>query len=769
MNRNTVIFLIALLVGAAALIGSAVMVRPINTQRSDLRLVYNPNVTSNLPPKMALLRTFLGSFKSIVANALWMRTESLKQEGKFHEAMELAEMISDLQPRFPEVWSFQSWNMAYNISVATHTQRERWMWVQRGIELLRDRGIPANPTSTKLYRQLGWTFLHKIGQFSDDMHWYYKQQLAEQWHWLLGPPNRVMSPRLDEKGKPVLDDLGEPIMEYGEIVAFRPIAQMDQEFFADDVLRPEIRESLSQLARQYPMWADEFIRLRAANPFSFNRQVERTRRRIEERFDDVHEALNRMVDRNSRMLAKLGADPVGEFLKAYPQAKASLDLFNGLGLELGESLLVELSRSKMRREAKLLGYPIRDPPAQDKAKVEALTQWMTDNQPQARELREQVVLPFIRAMVLRKEFHMSPTFMLDLMEGHWLVEAGKAKPTPLPLDWRHPAAHGLYWSALGVLVGQDRLLRDETQHFTQLNTDRQVIHSIQALTHSGSIVFDPYTNYYTQLPDPRYIDGYILAVDTAMGRIDPATVNESVPNSFNAGRENFMQWAVRLCYFWGAPKKAEELYQQLLVAYQNKHGRLDRYSMPLDDYIVFEINEDITNLDDARKVIGGLIRTAIEQGYVNGRPDVAQQRMKMAKDAYDYYQKEQGRKTPGASRDRMSLKPFGQMVADALTLFMTAPHAPPPQGVPLPTKELAWRNIPDYLDAEQKTPNPLKQRVWDRIQPTLYAQINLLNEQLPDDLSVADPARLFLEPPRMPAYREAHGRADPAQVRTRGN
>lgn len=762
MNRNSLNVLLAVLIGAVALAGSAKMVGPINAQRADLRLVYNPNVSENLPPKMALLRTFLGSFKSLVASVLWMRTESLKQEGKFQEAMELAQMITDLQPRFPEVWSFQSWNMAYNISVATHTQRERWMWVSRGVELLRDKGIPANPTSTKLYRQLGWTFLHKIGMYSDDMHWFYKQKLAEQWQLLLGSPQRAQAVQLDAQGQPMRDASGREVLEDGEIASFRAVARMDQAFFAHDLLLPEVRQSLVSMEARYPTMRELFLGLRTSDPYSFGRQVQRARSRIEARFEDIHTELVRLEQLNARMLDRAAGDPVDRLVEAYPQAQAAIELFGRLGYELDSELLNDLTRSQLRAEARAMGYPMRDPAAEDRDRLAALTAWMTDQEPQAREAREQVVLPFVRAKVIRQEYHMSPTFMLELMEGHWLDPPGQSRHATLPLDWRHPAAHGLYWSALGVLVGQDRRLADDSEYFNMLNTDRQVIHAIQALTHNGSIVFDPFTNYFSQLPDPRYIDAYMLAVDTAMGRIDPDSATPDMPESFDAGRENFLQWAVKLCYFWGAPEKAEQLYQQLLVEYQNKTGRLDRYALPLDEYVASDIIEDITSLDEAHKVIGGLIRTAIEQGYVNGRPDVAQQRLKTAQQAHVYYQKDQARKTHGASRDRMSLMPFAQIVADVLTNFMTAPHATPPQGVPLPTKELAWRNIPDYLP--DNTPNPLKQRIWDRIRPTLYAQVNLFNEQMPADLPSIDPARLFPEPPDMDAYRKAHGQPEPEAV-----
>jgi len=395
-----------------------------------------------------------------------------------------------------------------------------------------------------------------------------------------------------------------------------------------------------------------------------------------------------------------------------------------------------------------------------------MEQWVAARDEAIARLRDEVILPFVRAKVLREQYHMSPTFMMELMEGVWLADATNAKPIPVPLDWRHPAAHGLYWSALGVLRGQDRRDRDPTARFSLLNTDRQVIHALQALTHNGGIAFDPFTNHYAQLPDPRYINGYLAAVESAMSRIDPEDTKPGVPKSFDAGRENFMIWSVRLCYFWGAPQQAEEIYQRLGIEYgQSQPGRFDRYTQPLEQFIQHDINEDIKSLDDARKIIGGLIVGAIEEGYVNSRADIAQQRFALARNAHKYYQDNQKRFTPNATRDRMGLKPFGQMVADVLADFMTRPHGPRKQGgVPIEMKELVWRNMPDFVAEDQ--PNELKQRVWDRIRRTLYAQVDWFNERTRRTaggrtFKPLDAAKLFPEPPDMPAYRKAHGLPEP--------
>src|SRR5437867_11259958 len=95
----------------------------------------------NAPPILAFTTVALGGFRGLIANALWIRATDLQDEDKFFEMVQLADWITKLQPHFVTVWVHQAWNMAYNISVKFSNPYDRWLWVQRGIELLRDGGV----------------------------------------------------------------------------------------------------------------------------------------------------------------------------------------------------------------------------------------------------------------------------------------------------------------------------------------------------------------------------------------------------------------------------------------------------------------------------------------------------------------------------------------------------------------------------------------------------------------------------------------------------
>jgi hypothetical protein len=128
----------------------------------------------------------------LISNVLWIRASDLQQDDKFFEAAQLADWITKLEPTFASVWVFQGWNMSYNISVkfkenAPGDYTDRWRWVERGIELMRDEGLRYNPNSVDLYRELAWQFQHKMGANLDDGNMFYKMKWAEEMKPFFGP------------------------------------------------------------------------------------------------------------------------------------------------------------------------------------------------------------------------------------------------------------------------------------------------------------------------------------------------------------------------------------------------------------------------------------------------------------------------------------------------------------------------------------------------------------------------------------------------------
>jgi len=159
---------------------SGMMQRRLNHDRIGMGITRGEPLGNTAPPVLVFTTVALGGFRGLIANALWVRAADLQEQDKYFEKVQLADWITKLQPHFTTVWVHQAWDMAYNISIKFSDPRDRWQWVQRGIELLRDEALKYNPDEPLIYRELGWIFQHKIGQDLDDAHKYFKSEWARE-------------------------------------------------------------------------------------------------------------------------------------------------------------------------------------------------------------------------------------------------------------------------------------------------------------------------------------------------------------------------------------------------------------------------------------------------------------------------------------------------------------------------------------------------------------------------------------------------------------
>jgi hypothetical protein len=135
--------------------------------------------TTDVPPALTFVMVGLGGFRGIVSEVLWFRVNRLQEEGRYLELVQLADWITMLDPHAAEAWSYNAWNLAYNVSIMMVREEDRLRWVQNGIELLRDQGLRFNPREAKLYRELAWLYQNKIGDSLDSAHVRYKLALAQ--------------------------------------------------------------------------------------------------------------------------------------------------------------------------------------------------------------------------------------------------------------------------------------------------------------------------------------------------------------------------------------------------------------------------------------------------------------------------------------------------------------------------------------------------------------------------------------------------------------
>ncbi len=478
----------------------------INASASHHQLVYVDRAEENAPPQVAL-GIAMGALRGVFVNYLWIRANTLKEEGKFHEAMTLARAITTLQPRFPDVWTFHAWNMAYNISVSANTREERWEWVNKGIRLLRDEGVVYNPNALLIHRELAWIFLHKIAGFTDDANQYYKRSLAAEWTEILGEPP-VLSPvtRSREGATQAFIDWLTPIAD-----------------------------------------APRAIRgLLASAPD-----------------DDTRELLRHLID----TIEGGAADDLGiDFLKRYTQLDALLQSsYRDFVINMPEAQL------KANPRGALLRSLVLDPQYDD-----------------AFEL----LLPFVRRRVLTEDYHMEPHRMIRYTEKYG------------PLDWRHPAAHSLYWSAKGVEATFTRIRERTNSDYDFVNADRGTIQALQELYRSGELYFSyvywtrpqlrmqedgspGVYSLYLAVPNAHFVEKYGDIVIEVAGR-SKYDQEARIWGLYDGGYENFLKDAIRFFYRRGQRDTAQYYLLELInrpTLGINDAWKNQQYAQTIEDFI----------------------------------------------------------------------------------------------------------------------------------------------------------------------------------------
>jgi hypothetical protein len=118
--------------------------------------------TGSFMLKLALL----GGARGVAANVLWTRAIELQRIQEWDRMKTTVNLITKLQPHFLAVWTYQSWNLAYNVSVEWDAPEDKYDWIKQGINFVRD-GVLKNQKSPDLQWDTAWYYYHKLG-FADE-------------------------------------------------------------------------------------------------------------------------------------------------------------------------------------------------------------------------------------------------------------------------------------------------------------------------------------------------------------------------------------------------------------------------------------------------------------------------------------------------------------------------------------------------------------------------------------------------------------------------
>ena len=116
-----------------------------------------------IDPSSETMRLATLGLKNVAVTLLWDRANHYKKVEDWTNLSATLEQMTKLQPNFYSVWDFQAHNLSYNISVEFDDYHDRYAWVMKGIEFLRE-GISYNLYEPRLLGKMGWFIGQKIGR-----------------------------------------------------------------------------------------------------------------------------------------------------------------------------------------------------------------------------------------------------------------------------------------------------------------------------------------------------------------------------------------------------------------------------------------------------------------------------------------------------------------------------------------------------------------------------------------------------------------------------
>lgn len=113
-------------------------------------------------PSSSAMNLVLLGFRGVAASMLNMKSIDYFRTKNWGKFLGTVDSVINLQPHFHKVWSFQGWNIAYNVSSQWDGVEDRYWWVKRGATFL-ERGTAINEEVPDLEWYRGEILGKKIG------------------------------------------------------------------------------------------------------------------------------------------------------------------------------------------------------------------------------------------------------------------------------------------------------------------------------------------------------------------------------------------------------------------------------------------------------------------------------------------------------------------------------------------------------------------------------------------------------------------------------
>jgi hypothetical protein len=160
---------------AALLLPLAWLSQPETTESTGGRLAQLRNEyqlgqaqLGDIDPASETIKLATLGMRGVAANLLWEKANEYRKNEDWVNLSATLEQIAKLQPNFVSVWIYQGWNLSYNISVEFDDYRDRYYWVIKGIDFLKE-GTQYNKDEPRLLSKIGYQVSQKIGRADEHL------------------------------------------------------------------------------------------------------------------------------------------------------------------------------------------------------------------------------------------------------------------------------------------------------------------------------------------------------------------------------------------------------------------------------------------------------------------------------------------------------------------------------------------------------------------------------------------------------------------------
>lgn len=316
---------IAILLFPLAWLSSPATIKSPGGELAQLREEYKLGQSNlgEIDPASETIKLATLGMRGIAVNLLWEKANYYKKTENWTELTATLEQLAKLQPNFITFWMFQSWNLTYNVSVEFDDYRDRYYYVRRGIEFLK-QGERYNKDHPKILKELGWFIGNKIGTadekvqyrklFKEDDEFHPEdRRLEDRDNWLVGKEwyNRAVY-AADELGKGIGRTSGRIFY------AYPAKAQMSYaEAIGDDGFFEKAAEAWATAEEEWNEFGDRVIlhstgvQLQLNNDKKLEDEVERLQKELDALGPEVKDELAAEKHKNlpNEMRKALDAEP----------------------------------------------------------------------------------------------------------------------------------------------------------------------------------------------------------------------------------------------------------------------------------------------------------------------------------------------------------------------------------------------------------------------------------------------------------------------------